>query len=50
MFQPTVFVPRMGLAKITDVKPGDTRIVTGQALDVTVLADALRSLGQPPML
>jgi hypothetical protein len=49
LFSPTQFVPKLGAAEITDVKPGDTRVVTGQVLDLTVLAEAPRALGQPPM-
>ena len=40
LLAPTAFVPKTGSAKIIDITPGDTTLLRGQALEITVSANA----------
>jgi lipoprotein-anchoring transpeptidase ErfK/SrfK len=39
LFSPSAFVPTVSSAKIIDVRPGDVTLVTGQPLEIAVLAE-----------
>lgn len=40
LFSPSTFVPRTGAAKLVGVMPGDVTLVTGEALEVSAVAEA----------
>jgi len=39
MFNPTVFVPKVGRVRIIDIQPKEITLVAGQPLEITVLAE-----------
>src|SRR5665213_2279028 len=43
LFSPTAFVPTVGNAEIIDVQPKDVTVVTGQPLEITVVARCMNS-------
>jgi hypothetical protein len=48
MFNPTVFVPVISETQILEVQPGDITLVTGQPLEVTILAKSSDAKSVPP--
>jgi hypothetical protein len=43
LFSPSAFVPTVSSAKLIDVRPGDVTLVTGQPLEIAVLAEDTRT-------
>jgi len=46
---PSAFVPTTGDVRLVSLQPGAIQMVLGKPLDVMVVAEGPRSLGQPPM-